>query len=196
MGGTTFETYAYGRTPKEAYEAAVADAIYEYGHQSYSGTIKEKDGYVLIDVPSKWKGKEDEYADHLIQESDRRISDKWGPAGCILLESKPMTEEVPYATTQERYDQKGARKWETYFEVISIGNFREEDVLVGTRTSQTEAEKFAKDYVKRNNRSVRIRIGKRLINGDQNIVTIHPKTKTVKSKHTMNKYLFFGWASC
>lgn len=196
MGGTTFEDYGYGKTPEEAFRSAVADAIYEVGHGGYSGTIAEKDSFTMIEVPAKWKGNEYAYANHLIEEDDSRVSDKWGPAGCILLESKDAVEKVPYATTVERYDQKGARKWETYFEIITRGDFAQPDILVGTRASQTEAEKVAKEWVKANNRSVRIRIGKRLINGDQNIVTVHPKTKDVKVKKAQNKYLFFGWASC
>jgi hypothetical protein len=191
MGATTFEDYAYGKTPAEAYNAAVSEAIHDYGHQSYSGTIKEKDGFVMIDVPAKWKGKEEEYAYHLIQEDDPRISDKWGPAGCILLESKDGIEKVPYATTQERYEQKGARKWETRFKIVATNGG-----LVAVKTSQTEAEKFAKDWVKKHNQSVRIVITKELVNGDPNILTIRPKTKDVKVKNVNNKYLFFGWASC
>src|SRR5437763_10936334 len=177
MGGTTFEDYAWGRTPQEAYDLAVAEAIFSHGHEPYSGTIKEKDGYVMIDVPTKWKGKEIEYASHLIDEDDYRISDKWGPAGCILLESKDAIEKVPYATTVERYDQQGTRKWETIFTVYSRGGGSSRSF-----TSQTDAEKFAKDWVKKNNETAKIRIEKRLVNGSQEIITIKPKTKDVKVK--------------
>lgn len=191
MGGTTFEDYAWGRTPLEAYESAVAEAIFNHGHEPYSGTIKEKDGFVMIDVPSKWKGKEEEYAYHLIEEDDSRISDKWGPAGCILLESKDAIDKIPYATTIERYDQNGTRKWETIFTVYSRAGGSSRSF-----SSQTEAEKFAKEWVKKNNEVAKIRIEKRLVNGSQEIITIKPKTKDVKVKGGKNKYMFFGWASC
>jgi hypothetical protein len=190
MGASTFEEYAWGKNPHEAFSAAHADACHEYGHGGYTGSLAEKSNFVVIDVPAKWKGKEVQYASHLIEEGDRRIDDKWGPAGCILVESKDAIEKVPYATTVERYDQKGTRKWETVFVVYSRGGGSSR-----TFTSQTEAEKFAKDWVKANNQTAKIRIEKRLVNGNQEIITISPKTKDVKVKGGQNKYLFFGWAS-
>lgn len=193
MGAMEFQVKAKGYTPREAFDAAVQEAIHEYGHGPYSGTIKEKDGYVEISVP-KGKGPY-QYADELMQSDDRRISNKWGPAGCILLESEPTTEEVPYATTQDKYEQKGSRKWETVFRVIRRGGFMESDELLSEEKSQTDAEKYAKQYVKNHNRSVRIRIEKKLVNGEQDIMIIRPKTKEVKSSRTLNTYLFFGLAS-
>jgi hypothetical protein len=191
MGATTFEDYAWGRTPQEAYNAAVAEAIFNHGHEPYSGTIKEKDGFIMIEVPKAFKNKPEEYAYKLMNDDDRRIEDKWGPAGCILLESQDAIEKVPYATTVERYDQQGARKWETVFTVYSRAGGASRSF-----TSQTEAEKFAKDWVKANNEVAKIRIEKRLVNGSQEIITIKPKTKDVKVKGGKNKYMFFGWASC
>jgi hypothetical protein len=191
MGASTFEDYAWGKTPQEAFSIAVTDAAHEYGHGGYTGTIAEKSEFVMIPVPAKWKGKEQEYAYHLMNKDDHRIEDKWGPAGCILLESQDAIEKVPYATTVERYDQQGARKWETVFTVYSRAGGASRSF-----TSQTEAEKFAKDWVKANNEVAKIRIEKRLVNGSQEIITIKPKTKDVKVKGGKNKYMFFGWASC
>ena len=45
MGGEWFETESEGATVDEAFNKAVEQAIYDYGHSGYSGTIKEKDGF-------------------------------------------------------------------------------------------------------------------------------------------------------
>lgn len=190
MGASTFEDYATATTAKEAFRKAVEEAQYFNGHGGYSGTIAEKGDFVMIEVPSKWKGKEAAYADHLMDVNDRRVTDKWGPAGCILISSEELYESVPYATTTEKNKQEGARKWETYFEIKdSAGD------IAGTRASQTEAEAAAKELAKRNSQSYTILIKKRLAYGTPVIATIRPKYKSVKSAKTMNQYLFFGWAS-
>lgn len=81
MGAFTFVISAAGDDPRSAFDAAVADARHEYGHGGYSGSIAEKDGFVLIPLPA---GEDPvSYADRLINEDDERVRDKWGPAGCI-----------------------------------------------------------------------------------------------------------------
>lgn len=84
MGACDFSTIAKGKTAKEAFRTAVEDAQYESGHGGYTGTIAEKHEFRMIDLPP---GKDPfEYASELIQNDDRRIRDKWGPAGCIRLD--------------------------------------------------------------------------------------------------------------
>jgi hypothetical protein len=62
MGATVFSTVGRGDTVAEAYRQAVDDAFYWHGHGGYTGTIAEKDGYHLVDVPP-------------FPESDDRIND-------------------------------------------------------------------------------------------------------------------------
>jgi len=85
MGGTTFFTYGYGKDAKEAFRRAVEEATWEHGHGGYTGTIAEKSDYISI-PESEHKGKNKiKYAQTLIDKEDRRIDDKWGPAGAIRL---------------------------------------------------------------------------------------------------------------
>lgn len=51
MGADNFETYAFGKTPGEAFSAAVENAQYEHGHGGYSGTIAEKHDFVHLTLP-------------------------------------------------------------------------------------------------------------------------------------------------
>ena len=83
MGADFFETESLGTTPKEAFNQAVEDARYMDGHGGYTGTIAEKNSFVMITLP---KGKDPyDYINELIEENDDRIYEKWGPAGCFEL---------------------------------------------------------------------------------------------------------------
>ena len=85
MGADVFHTQTRGTTAKEAFDIAVEDALYDYGHQGYTGSIAEKDSFVMIDLP---EGRDPyEYAEELIDKYDSRIDDKWGPAGCFDLKN-------------------------------------------------------------------------------------------------------------
>lgn len=83
MGAETFFQTGRGKTPKEAFAGARAQAAYEHGHGGYSGTLAEKTDFVLIDVPQGVDPKR--YANQLIEDADERVDDKWGPAGCVFL---------------------------------------------------------------------------------------------------------------
>lgn len=189
MGASTFETHGYGKTPLEAFQKAVEEAQYLHGHDGYTGTIAEKESFVLIPVPEEYKARPMDYAYKLMEDDDERIEDKWGPAGCVLVKSEELWEDVPYATTTEKYKQEGARKWETIYALRAEGNYYCE------AKSQTEAEAIAKTYAKTHNITVTISIEKKLVNGDERIITVTPKTKRQKSTERMNEYFFFGWAS-
>lgn len=83
MGAAVFENVVSAKNAKEAFYNAVEDACYEYGRNGYTGTIAEKENFVMIKCP---EGEDPfEYSYHLIEKEDPRIDDKWGPAGCIEL---------------------------------------------------------------------------------------------------------------
>ncbi len=82
MGAEVFITYSRGATAEEAFNEAVRRAQHDWGHSGYTGSIAEKDSFVIIKAPkdtTNFSG----YADQLIEDCDSRIDDKWGPAGCI-----------------------------------------------------------------------------------------------------------------
>jgi len=83
MGASDFMVRSNGSTAREAFQSAVEDAQYEYGHGGYSGTIAEKRSFKEITVPKD----EDPagFANDLMDEDDDRVCDKWGPAGCVKV---------------------------------------------------------------------------------------------------------------
>jgi hypothetical protein len=51
MGAADFMTVGYGKTARDAFNQAHDEATWEHGHGGYTGTIAEKGGFVLFDVP-------------------------------------------------------------------------------------------------------------------------------------------------
>ena len=83
MGADVFHTRGRGKNAQEAFDDAVDQACYDFGHQGYTGSIAEKSSFVKIPLP---EGRNPyEYAETLISEGDSRIDSKWGPAGCFEL---------------------------------------------------------------------------------------------------------------
>ena len=89
MGGCDFARFAEGENAQQAFDIAVKDALYFYGHGGYTGTIAEKHDFVMIPVPEGFDYDDKDaamtFAYKLIDEGDPRIDDKWGPAGCISM---------------------------------------------------------------------------------------------------------------
>lgn len=88
MGATDFYTSAHGANVDEAFGAAVREAHYAHGHSGYTGSIAEKDDYVVVDVDDSplTLGTAIEIARKLLDDDDPRVSSKWGPAGVIALD--------------------------------------------------------------------------------------------------------------
>ena len=83
MGASEFSIGVKANTAKEAFAIATLEARHDFGHAGYTGTIAEKDGWILIPVP---EGKDPvDFAEDLMETDDPRISGKWGPAGCVKV---------------------------------------------------------------------------------------------------------------
>lgn len=83
MGANTFTQTGRGATARAAFIDAVQDARHEYGNGGYTGSLAEKNSFVEIAVPAGVDPKA--FARELVEEDDDRISDKWGPAGCVKV---------------------------------------------------------------------------------------------------------------
>jgi len=88
MGATTFETIVTGRTAREAFAAARAEARHLQGAGGYTGTLAEKRDFVMVTQARMNLRDAQSLAGRLIDQEDERIDDKWGPAGCIRLEDE------------------------------------------------------------------------------------------------------------
>jgi len=91
MGGTTFMVHGEGAEAAIVFDELVRQAQWEHGHGGYTGTIAEKDEFVMIPLPDILKNRAKtsfiKYAESLIAEEDERIDDKDGPAGCFKTDT-------------------------------------------------------------------------------------------------------------
>jgi hypothetical protein len=53
MGATEFEDYGFGNDVEVAFNSCVREAHYEYGHDSYNGSISTVRGYQVFNVPTR-----------------------------------------------------------------------------------------------------------------------------------------------
>jgi hypothetical protein len=88
MGADVFEQYEPIPIVDAAFRAAVAKAQYDHGHSGYTGTLAEKENYVIIQDTPLTLHEAGILAEKLIDDCDDRIDDKWGPAGAIPVCSK------------------------------------------------------------------------------------------------------------
>jgi len=109
MGATNYTTVARDKNAKEAFESAVENAQWNHGHGGYTGTIAEKNSFVLFqrpkgvrlttvkkvihDMAASWDEKEitkleKKYPKFPIRQMVRVWDDKWGPSACIELKPK------------------------------------------------------------------------------------------------------------
>lgn len=84
MGSHDFAVEAEGKTAQEAFDAAVKEAAYWHGHSGYTGTIAEKDRFIMVKQPFQSSEEAWRYADNPDEWPDD-VQDKWGPAGAIHL---------------------------------------------------------------------------------------------------------------
>lgn len=90
MGAEEFQTTSNHRWSHRAFREAVESAQYNYGHAGYTGTIAEKDSFVVIQFDPIALNDAQALADKLLEDNDPRIDDKWGPAGAIpFFQNKP-----------------------------------------------------------------------------------------------------------
>lgn len=85
MGASTFFTVESGTDAADAFRRARDHAEWQHGHGGYTGTIAEKDEYVVIKDQATGLDAI-ALAEKLIEDDDKRITAKWGPAGAIKMD--------------------------------------------------------------------------------------------------------------
>jgi hypothetical protein len=78
MGGEIFESTGIGESAEKVFKKLVEEAQWEHGHGGYTGTIAEKDGFIMLQKPAGISV--EEFVEEKIDENE-----KWGPAFSIEL---------------------------------------------------------------------------------------------------------------
>jgi len=83
MGATNFGNLAVGRykNASEAYNSLVEDALHDYGHDSYNGTISTTSGFKMRDDNPRYGTKAfSKWEDNMLE-----FAEKWGDCICIEI---------------------------------------------------------------------------------------------------------------
>jgi len=111
MGATNFKSVGIGRDANKAFSELVKDASHRRGHEGYTGTIAEKDDFVMVNLLprikvdnvidiietycfDKLKGKRlpKGVSEYDIKRWSDIFEDKWGPALCVEIRGQKAKE--------------------------------------------------------------------------------------------------------
>lgn len=84
MGASSFIDSAIGETASQAYNAAVEQAQFEFGHNTYNGTISTTGGYKM--VPMEEGETLEEWEHRVLDMPDIR---KWEDCACTKSSTRP-----------------------------------------------------------------------------------------------------------
>lgn len=85
MGATSFETYQGDTDVRSAFHDAARDARDEHGHGGYTGSIAEKDSYVVLHREPVTLAEAYRLAEGFMERNTQGVDDKYGPAGAIAV---------------------------------------------------------------------------------------------------------------
>lgn len=184
MGSQQFETYARGKSVKEAYDNAVDRAEREYGHQEgYSGAINSSAGY--RDVTDKWNASKKDL-DRYIRER-MEVLTKFNGAEAICVE-KPVTNNNKIKTQVDHIVEKGTKKWVLKF--VAKSDYKG---TIGSYKTKGEAVSAARKYTEQSGNSSYVEMHKELEKGSTVTARINYKKATNEKD---GRWIFYGWASC
>lgn len=183
MGSQQFYVISKGRSAKEAYQNAVDDANYEYGHQEgYSGAINATPGFKDVTSQFKITGKSmKEYIDNRYD-----VLTKHHGAECICIE-QPKLNNNKIKTQVEHIVTPGTKKWVLKYIVTTI------DGELSAHDTKGEAVKAAREYTEKHMRSTKVHMEKRIEKASAVVAKISYKKSSDEKE---GKWVFYGWASC
>ena len=82
MGSHNFSNVGYGKTAKEAYNDLVDQALWEYGHDPYNGTISTTCGFIMTSIDQKRVTQQaiDRWLEKAWEQTDKHV-----PCHCLEL---------------------------------------------------------------------------------------------------------------
>jgi len=184
MGSQSFRTSSRGKNVKDAYDRAVLEAEYEYGHQEgYSGHINSSAGY--RDVTKEWKASRLSMEAYMEKELDRLTKHQGAQAICI---DEPVANNNKIKTQVEHVVTPGTKKWVLTY-IVYCGDSR-----IASALTKGDAVKRARDYSEKHQCSTTIKMERRLEKDAHALVAkvTYKKSSTEKE----GRWVFFGWASC
>jgi hypothetical protein len=194
MGAAPFIQYADGADPHAAFIAAREDAGREHGY-SHSGSLAEKDNYVINSATPMDPEQAETLAADLMHRAGPRSGDRWGPAGAIAVRQPTRTVTVDHleGTTTSTWpldEQALAQITEVARERGLIG--QNKTIEAGRLISYRQA-----NHVHNWSTHVTTASGRTMTYTDGTAeLTVRKSPAALAAQTRPDGWLFFGWASC
>jgi hypothetical protein len=182
MGATQFIDKTRAYSMREAYNQLVEDALEEYGHDTYNGTISTTEGFSDLTSEFRRSGLSiNEFIDKKIENAS-----KWGPALGVCI-SDPVQNNLKVKSQVEQVVVPGTKKWELKYFVLDPRGSK-----IASSDNKTEAVKLARAYTEKTQENTTVTM-------ERVLVSCSPVVARVKFKHDKNQkpgaYYFFGYAA-
>ena len=183
MGANEFFTRSRGKDIGDAYQNAVDEAAYEYGHQEgYSGQINCTTGY--IDMTKVYKSSKKDL-NKFIEDNWKNLS-KFSPCWAICVK-KPVENTNKIKSQVEHTVESGTKKWLLKYVVKQYND------KLKYFDDKGSAVKYAREYTEKTEKPTEVHMERVLQGG---------KTCTAKIKYkpgpkeSPGEWVFFGLAPC
>lgn len=191
MGATDFITNPYpGQTADEAFTAARDEALHEYGHAPYSGTISEKDDFTFLRREPVAMKDAFALAEAALRDGEGEYGDKHGPAGAIPVVMPTRVVTVTVDTVVVPTGRFGTDA-DALSEAALVEVRRRRLIRRGERVQSAEKQQYSYDPICRGAATATLRDVKMLVTLSK------PKshlTRAAIAKATADAWVFFGYA--
>lgn len=92
MGSQQFSQEISGPSLVEAFRTALAEARHDYGHRGDTGTLADKDTFVIVSADPLPEAEAYAMADRILDDAQDPRFGTWGPAGAIRIEARDTGE--------------------------------------------------------------------------------------------------------
>jgi hypothetical protein len=183
MGAQDFVIRQRASSPEDAFKLAQEEAISEYGHDAYNGTVSTCHGFSDFTKLFHQSGKEKmEFINGILHKASKR--------DCYIIEEqKPIRNTNKIKSIVDHKVVKGTSKWELQYNVYTGMDDRQ---LKSFKT-KTDAVKYAREYTEKYQATTFVRMEKTLVNQDANVACIKYKQSTQEKDGV---YVIFGMAAC
>jgi hypothetical protein len=183
MGAQDFVIRQRANSPAEAFTLAQENAISEYGHDAYNGTVSTCNRFAdFTEVYRKSKKERKEFINDILHKASKR--------DCYIIEEvAPVKNTNKIRSYVEHKIVKGTSKWELQYNVYTGMDDRQ---LKSFKT-KADAVKYAREYTEKTQNTTFVRMEKNLVNQDANVACIKYK-QSMQEKE--GSYIIFGMAAC
>ena len=182
MGASWFEMTAYGKTLRDAYTNAVAEAEVESGNDSYNGTISTT--HTIDDLTDQFRRSKKGFDEYVKMQVDKLS--KRDCAGICILD--PIVNKNKTKSQVTNLVTKGTKKWVLKYTV----GLQRDDTPLGSYDTKGEAVEKARKYTEQTGETTDVYMEKILEKITPIVARITYKKSTTERA---GKYILFGWAA-